>query len=191
MKRIVLILALTAVFASCSTLMGVASLMTCNYDLRSVSDPRLAEISLTSTRDLTSSLDAMSLLRVTTALLSGSVPFSATVNVGATNPNATAAQLSGLDWAIYSGATQMLTGQTAQQIYIGANGGTALIPLTLQIDLGKLFDKNGKDDMLKFANGLLHLGESGSDVSLRIRPSVSFGGQTFQTGFITVARSAQ
>ncbi len=177
-----------ALLTSCSTLTQMASLMTCDYTLAGLSDPKIAGISLTNTGDI-ANLDAMSLLRLTTSLLSGSVPLSTTVNLGVSNPNQTAAQVAGLDWMLYFNNSNVLSGATQQQVYVAPNGGRSVIPFAVQMDLGQLFGKNSKDDLISFANGLLHMGESGSTVSLRIRPAVSFGGQTFKTNYITVSKS--
>ncbi len=190
MKKHIMRLALLSLVAltSCSTLMQTASLLTCNYNLQGLASPKLAGISLTNTSDLMN-LDAVSALKVTTALLAGSLPLSATVNVGITNPNSTAAQLAGLDWELFFEGVNVLSGATSQQVNVAANGGRSVIPFAVQMDLAQLFQKESKDRMLKFANGLMHLGEGGSQVSLKIRPAVSFGGQVYKTGFITVNKS--
>ncbi len=193
MKTRTLKLSLTAAaalfFVSCATLKGIGSFLTCNYNLQQVTDPRLAGISLTSTADLTN-LDLSSAAKVAATLLTGSLPLSVTVNVGVNNPNGTAAQIEGLEWALWFNGTSMIGGETQQRIYVEPNGGTAIVPLTVQIDLAQLFNKEARDDMMSFANGLLHLGQANqqdSKVALKIRPRVSFAGQVFTPGWIGVS----
>ncbi len=190
MKKLFLRTAILTVIltTSCTTMTQMASLLTCNYNIQGIANPRLAGVGVSSTGDLTK-LDMMTAARVATSLLSGSLPLSATVNVGVTNPNGTAAQVAGLDWALFLENTSMVSGSTQQQVYVAPNGGRSVVPLTVEVDLAQLFRKESKEDMLKFANGLMHIGESSSKVSLKIRPSVSFGGQVFKTGFITVSKA--
>ncbi len=174
--------------SSCSTLTQVASLLTCNYNLQTVTNFKFAGINLTNTQDITN-LDPVAALKVTTTLLSGTLPLSATVNVGVTNPNVTAAQLAGLDWALFFEGVNILSGETQQQVYVAPNGGSSVVPFAVQIDLMELFKKESKERMLKFANGLLHLGESNSQVTMKIRPAISFGGQIYKTGYITLNKN--
>ena len=166
---------------------GVLSLMTCNYRIDNVSAPMLAGINVSNRNDLTH-LDASTALKVTSTLFSGSLPLSATVNIGVSNPNATAAQIAGLEWILFFEDVQMVTGALQQQVYVAPNGGTSSIPLTIQADLVSLFKKESLEKMLQFANGLLHLGEKGVKVTLKIRPSIAVGGQVLQMGYITLNR---
>ncbi len=179
---------LLAALASCTALTQMASMLTCQYSLQNVVQPRLAGISLSSVSDVTK-MDALSIAKVTTSLLTGSLPLSATVNVGVTNPNQTQAALAGLDWMLMFNGASMLTGSTTQQIAVAPGGGKATVPLTVQVDLAQLFKKENRDQMLSFADGLLHLGEQNSKVTLKINPAVSFGGQVYKTGFIPISKS--
>ena len=190
MKRKLFIIALAAIFImpSCSTLTQMASLLKCQFDLQNVTQPKLAGISLTNVQDATN-LDALSLARVATSLLTGSLPLSATVNLGVTNPNQTQASLAGLEWALFFEGVSMLTGATQQQIAIAPNGGKATVPFTVETDLAQLFKKENRDQMLRFADGLLHLGEKNSTVTLKVNPAVSVGGQVIRTGFIPISKS--
>ncbi len=184
--RISLVAAMMA--ASCSTLTNMASFVTCNYNLQNVVNPSIAGVNLTGKDAL--KLDAVTALKITTGLLAGSLPLAATVNVGVTNPNAAAAQLAGLDWSLFFQNVNMLSGTTQQQIYVAPNGGQSTVPFSVQVDLASLFNKDSRDNMLQFANGLMHLGESTSKVSLKIRPAFSIGGQVIRpSGYITVNKT--
>lgn len=187
-KMIAVSLCLLVGLVSCTTLTQMASLLTCQYSLQNVAQPKLAGISLTNVNDVTK-MDAVSVAKVATTLLTGSLPLSATVNLGITNPNQTQAALAGMDWTLFFEGVSMLTGSTTQPISVAANGGKSTVPLNIQIDLATLFKKDNRDQMLKFADGLLHLGEQNSTVTLKINPAVSFGGQTYKTGFIPISKS--
>ena len=173
----------TAHFPSC----GVISLLTCNYRIDKVNNPMLAGIGVSTFNDLTK-LDAVTALKVATTLLSGSLPLSATVHIGVNNPNATAAQISGLDWILLFEDVQVLTGATQQQVYVAPNGGTSSIPLTIQADLATLLKNESLDRMMQFANGLLHIGEKGAKVSLKIQPTILMGSKPVKMGYVTLSR---
>ena len=170
-------------FCSC----GLLSLLTCNYRIDNVNNPTLAGVGVSSLNDLTK-LDATTLLRVTSTLFSGSLPMSATVHIGVSNPNSAAAQIAGLDWILFFENVQVLTGSLQQQVYVAPNGGTSSIPLTIQADLAALFKNESLDKMLQFANGLLHVGEKGAKVTLKIQPTISIGAQPFKMGYIVLSK---
>jgi LEA14-like dessication related protein len=134
-------------------------------------------------------LNAASMLKLTAGILSGSLPLSFTVNINATNPNATAAQIAGLDWGIDLNSANILSGTLDHSVSIPGNGGQTVIPLTIQTDLLQLFKGESKDNIMSFVNHLLNTGEGSSNVSIRIRPSVMIGGQKLSTGFITLTKN--
>ena len=181
---------LTAVFAlfnACGTLSQMAALLTCNYSVRNVDSPKLAGINIANMNDITN-LDAVTALRVSATILSGALPLSATINVGVSNPNSVAAQIAGLEWILSFEGVDLLSGTTLQQVSVAPNGGSSVIPFTVQTDLVSLFNKDSRDRMLKFTQGLLHIGDKNGQVTLKIRPSISFGGQVFRMGYITVSK---
>ena len=188
MRYFSLLLFSVLIMTSCATLTGMLSMVNCNYDIRNVTNPELLGISLTNVSDVTK-LDAVSMLRLTTSILAGSLPLSATVNVGINNPNASAAQIGGLDWELYFNNAGVLSGSTAQNIYVAPNGGVSTIPLNLQVDIMNFVKRESREEVFDFVNGLLHLGENASSVALRIRPTLTIGGQNIRTGFITVTKN--
>ena len=173
---------------SCSILTGVMSFMACNYDIRNVANFQVSGISLANTNDI-NAINPASMLKLTSNILTGSLPMTATVNVGVQNPNNSAAQIGGLDWAICFNNTDIITGTTSQNIHVAPNGGSSVIPLTLQVDIMNFFKKESRDDIFKFVNGMLNLGNSDSSVSLKIRPTLTIGGQNVRTGYITLQKN--
>jgi LEA14-like dessication related protein len=170
---------------SCDVLSGVASFVNCKYEFSGISDPAVAGISLKDVTDITK-LSASSLLKLTTGLMSGSLPLSVTVNIKTTNPNSTAAKIAGLDWAIDMDASNVLSGTLNHAVTVPPNGGQSNIPLTIQTDVLQLFKNESKDNILNFVNHLLNTGKSSSKISVRIRPSVMIGTQKISTGYITL-----
>jgi LEA14-like dessication related protein len=175
-------------FLSCDVLSGVASFVNCKYEFAGFSNPSVAGINIGNISDV-NKLNATSLLKLTAGIMSGSLPLSATVNINATNPNATAAQIAGLDWEIDMNSSKILSGAVNNSVSIPANGGQTVIPLTIQTDLLQLFKGESKENILAFVNNLLNTGDSSSNVAIKIRPSVMIGGQKLSTGFITLSKN--
>ena len=184
-KSIVLLVACFLSFSSCDTITQLASFVNCKYELNGLSNPAVAGITLNNIQNV-SSLNAASLLKLTAGVMSGSLPLSATVNIKATNPNSTAAQIAGLDWALDMNSASVLTGTVNSQVNVPGNGGQTNIPFVVQMDLMQMFKGESKDNIFQFVNNLLNLGKSSSNLSLRIKPTVMVAGQKLSTGFVTL-----
>jgi LEA14-like dessication related protein len=188
LKIIIILLFTGTTFVSCDVLSGVVSFVNCKYEFAGLSNPSVAGINIGNSTNI-NNLNAASMLKLTAGILSGSLPFSFTVNINATNPNATAAHIAGLDWGIDLNSTNILSGTLDHSVSIPGNGGQTVIPLTIQTDLLQLFKGESKENILGFVNHLLNAGEGSSNVSIRIRPSVMIGGQKLSTGFITLTKN--
>jgi LEA14-like dessication related protein len=184
-KSIVLLVACFLSFSSCDTITQLASFVNCKYEFTGLSNPAVAGISLNNIQNV-NSLNAASLLKLAAGVMSGSLPLTTTVNVKATNPNSTAAQIAGLDWALDMNSSSILTGTVNNQVNVPANGGQTNIPFIVQMDLMQMFKGESKDNILQFVNNLLNLGKSSSNLSLRIKPTVMIAGQKLSTGFVTL-----
>ena len=176
--------------SSCDTLMQMASFVNCKYELGNLSNPGIAGIKLDNVTGV-ENLNAASILKLTAAILAGSLPMSVDVNIKATNPNSTQAKMAGLEWALDLDNSNLLTGMVDRPISVPANGGQATIPFNIQMDVMKLLQGQSKDNIFNFVNNLLNVGESSSRVSLRIKPSIMVGNQAIQTGFITVHKTVK
>ncbi|MDR1130117.1 MAG: hypothetical protein LBK96_03965, partial [Prevotellaceae bacterium] len=148
--KIVIVLFVTgATFLSCDILSGVASFVNCKYEFAGFGNPSVAGISLNNITNV-QNLNPASLLKLTAGIVSGSLPLSFTVNINATNPNSTAAQIAGLDWGIDLNSTNVLSGTLNHAVSIPGNGGHTVIPLAIQTDLLQLFKGESKDNILGF-----------------------------------------
>lgn len=183
-----LILFLAATAVSCAALTGAASLMTCQYDVKNVTNPRVGGISLANVTNI-ESLTAGQLAQFSLGMLAGSLPLVAEVNMQITNPNKTAAQIEGLDWQLYFNGANMLSGTTTHPVNVAPNGGRSIVPLEVSVNLMDLFKKESRNEIFQFANGLLHVGESQSAVSLRVRPSFNVGGQIIRGNYFNVTKN--
>ena len=173
---------------SCDVLSSALSLVNCKYEIAGLSTPSIAGISLNNVQNI-NNLNPVSLLKVSSAIMAGNLPLSVTVNVNATNPNNTIAQIEGLEWAVDLENKTMFTGMVANRVTVPANGGQTIIPLSIQVDLMDILKGESKDNILSFVQGVLNVGESSSKVSFRVKPSIMIGGQKLSTGFITLSKN--
>ncbi len=175
---------------SCDTVQQALGFVNCKYELGGVANPAVGGISLSNITNL-SQINATSMIRLTAALAQGSLPLSATVNVKASNPGATLAQIEKLEWAIDLENKELLQGVVNQRISVPANGGTTTIPFTLQLDLLKVSQGNSLNDMLNLALNLANAGDnsSSSKVAIRVKPTVMVAGKAISSGFITINQS--
>lgn len=187
-KVLIVFFVLFLSFFSCNTISQLVAFKNCNYELVNLSNTTIAGVSLNGLQNI-NNLSTASLLKVTTAILSGNLPLNATVNVKATNPNSTTAQVEKLEWAIDLNNTNILTGNVNQKVSVPADGGQTVIPFNFQIDIIKLVKKGEtNDNIIGMVNNVLHAGEGSSTISIRIKPTVSVGGKNVSTGYITVKK---
>jgi LEA14-like dessication related protein len=191
--KIAIVLFITGTaFMSCDVLSGIASFVNCKYEFAGFSNPSVAGIDLSNIANV-NDLSAVSLLKLTSGILSGSLPLNITVNVNATNPNSAKAQIAGLDWEIHLNSrgnwTNILSGTLNHAVSIPGNGGQTVIPIIIQTDLLHLFKNESKDNILGFVNNLLNAGDASSNVKIRIRPSIMVGGQKISTDFIILSKN--
>ncbi|MDR1198749.1 MAG: LEA type 2 family protein [Prevotellaceae bacterium] len=173
---------------SCSALQSALQIVNCKYDIEGVANPVIAGVSL---NNITNSgqIQAMDLIKLTAAFATKNFPLSVTVNVKATNPGNIAATVQRLDWAIDLEQKEILNGTVSEVISIPSNGGSAIIPVTLGVDLFQLFKGETRDNLLNLAMNIANVGESSSKVSIRIRPTVVIAGQSLTAGFITLSKT--
>jgi LEA14-like dessication related protein len=188
LKIIIVLFVIGTTFMSCDVLSGAASFINCKYEFAGFSNPSVAGINISNMTNI-NNLNAVSLVKLTTGILSGSLPLNITVNISATNPNSTVAKIAGLDWGIDLNSTNVLSGTLDHSVSIPGNGGQTIIPLTIQTDLLQLFKGESKENIMSFINHLLNTGEGSSNVAIRIRPSIMIGGEKVPTGFITLSKS--
>ena len=180
--------ALCCTFTSCDTLNNAAGFINCQYDLGSVSNPTVGGVSLNNITDI-SQINALGMISLAASIAQGSLPLSATVNVKATNPGMTLAQIEKLEWAVDLENKEILQGIVNQRISVPANGGSTTIPFTLQIDLLKLINNGSQNDLMNLALNLANAGDADSKIGVRVRPTVMIGGKAISLGFINVSKA--
>ncbi|MCD6660550.1 MAG: hypothetical protein LT105_10350, partial [Lentimicrobium sp.] len=149
------------IFTACDVLNQVqqmATLAKCEFRLSSVDQLRLAGVNIQQVKQL-SDLKVMDAAKITTAAISGgSLPLNFTLNVEAKNPNSAIAGLNRLEWTLLIDDIEMVSGVNDNRVQIPANGGTAVIPLTIGVDLKQALKGKSADAIANFGLNLAGAG---------------------------------
>lgn len=178
----------SAFFTSCDSISNVAGFINCEYSLGGVSNPTVGGVQLNNITDI-DQINPLSMVKLAASISQGSLPLSATVNVKATNPGRSLAQIEKLEWAIDLENKQILQGVVDQRISVAANGGSTIVPFVLQVDLLKLINDGSQNDLLNLALNLVNAGDADSKVGIRVKPTIIVGNQPVSTGFIHISKA--
>ena len=164
----------------------MANLTKCEFRLNSVDQLRLAGVNIQQVRQL-SDLNFMDAAKITAAAAGGTLPLNFTLNVEVKNPNPAAAGLNRLDWILLIDDIEMTTGVNNQRVQVAANGGTAIIPLTIGIDLRQALQGKSADAIANFGLNLAGAGNRPTRITLKAKPTIMVGSQTISyPGYLTV-----
>lgn len=165
----------------------MANLTKCEFRLNSVDQLRLAGVNIQQVRQL-SDLNFMDAAKITAAAASGgNLPLNFTLNVEVKNPNPATAGLNRLDWILLIDDIEMTTGVNDQRVQVAANGGTAIIPLTIGIDLRQALQGKSADAIANFGLNLAGAGNRPTRITLKAKPTIMLGSQTISyPGYLTV-----
>ena len=164
-------------FAGCDVLeqaSQVAMLSKCEFRLATLTNTTIAGVNVqnkNSYKDLT----VMDVARVSGAYAAGNLPLSFTLNVEAKNPNSKAAGMSKLDWILMIDDLEVLTGITEQRVTIPANGGTAILPMELKLDLMQVLNTKNVESLANFGMNLAGVGNRPTRVALKAKPTIYVG----------------
>lgn len=165
----------------------VAMLSKCEFKLSSVDQLKLAGVNIQQIKKLTD-LNLIDAAKITTAATMGSsLPLNFTLNVETKNPNASAAGLTRLDWILLIDDIEMVNGTNTQRVTIPANGGTAIIPLTIGVDLKQVLKGKSADAMANFGLNLAGAGNKPTRITLKAKPTIMVGSQSIAyPGYLTI-----
>ncbi|MCS7018718.1 MAG: LEA type 2 family protein [Cytophagales bacterium] len=178
-NRIVLQLAIwlmaVAFFAACQSLRQMQNFARCAFRLESLSRFTAAGIDFSGKRSL-SDFNFTDAAKITAAL-SGNNPFifSFLANVEVKNPNAEAASVTQLDWILAIDGKDILQGAVNTPVQVAPNG-MAIMPVSVSLDLKKIFAGENRDAWLGFAFDTVTKGNNSTRITLKVRPYVNIMG---------------
>jgi len=180
MKKIILLsIALLLTTSSCSMYETMVNLSRLKFKLGDVVNFTVGGINITNKRSV-SDFSSVEVLKLTSALTSGKLPASFTLNVEAKNPNdgsggypKTDATLKEFPWRLEIDEVETISGNIGAPVSVPGTGEITNIPLTMNIDLIEFFGNKGYDNLLNLALDLGGQQGSSSKLSLYATPTVS------------------
>lgn len=190
MKKINLsyVFAIITIFvsSSCVQLKEMATLSKCEFRLASVQNLSLAGVNVQNITKF-SQLNLLDAAKITTAIASGNLPLTFTLNVDVKNPNSIKASMNSLDWILLIDDIEMLNGIVNKRFEIEPLGGVTTLPIALNIDLKKALSSSSGDALLNFGLNLTGVGNKPSRMTLKAKPSILVAGNTIKyPGYINI-----
>ena len=177
MKKSIIILSTILLMYSCDVVKqigGAYNLMQCKYDYKSIGNIQIAGIGLGKGK----SVSILEIASLTTILSGGSlqnIPFSMVLNLDVENPNEKdAAYLNGMDYMIELNDMEFSSGKMDVPVRIEP-GKSAVIPLSIGVDLKNLMNRYSKDKVSSEMSRFLGVSPGQTKVTVKLWPKVLIG----------------
>ena len=177
MKKSIIILSTILLMYSCDVVKqigGAYNLMQCKYDYKSIDNIQIAGIDLGKGK----SVSILEIASLTTILSGGSlqnIPFSMVLNLDVENPNEKdAAYLNGMDYMIELNDMEFSSGKMDVPVRIEP-GKSAVIPLSIGVDLKNLMNRYSKDKVSSEMSRFLGVSPGQTKVTVKLWPKVLIG----------------
>ncbi len=188
-RNIIILISIIAVLSSCGIIKqnrAMRNFGECSFWLMDVQDVTLAGVDMQYV-DQFSDLSFSETTRITTAVLSGHLPLSFILNVEVYNPNPEKAIMNEFKWILFIDDKEITKGTVDRRLEVSPDGGKALLPIQLNIDLFNALSGESADAILNFGFKLAGLGGEPGRIKLKARPSVYVSGKKINyPGYITV-----
>lgn len=181
MKKSLYLLFVVIIFSSlsCSVYETIANLSRLQFKLGNVNGFLLNGVSISDKAKL-DDFSAFDIIKLSTAVVQGSLPVSFTLNVEAKNPNdgtggykKTDATLKSFPWRLNLDEKEILTGNISSPVTVPGTGDATIIPIQISVDLVKLFKDQGYESLINLALNLGGKGGSASKLTIYAKPTVT------------------
>ncbi|MBK9098982.1 MAG: hypothetical protein IPM14_12840 [bacterium] len=180
MKKLLLLsVALLLTTSSCSVYQSMVNLSRLKFKLGAVNNFIVGGVNISNKSSL-QDFNPLEVVNLTTAIASGKLPASFTLNVEAKNPNdgtggypKTDATLKAFPWRLEIDDVETISGSIGTPVTVPGTGEVTNIPLTMNIDLIEFFGNKGFDNLLNLALALGGQQGSSAKLSLFATPTVS------------------
>lgn len=188
MRKIPVYILCLLVLSACSALTELNAFKSCEFRLYSFQDPAICGLDI-SERKSWSDFSFMDAQVVGANLLRGTLPFDITVNVEVRNPGKSTAAVNSIEWQAFIDDLEVAGGALDRRVEVPPSGGLAIIPLKVHADMFDYVEGENPQTMMNFAMNLLGAGDQASQITMKIKPSVLVGGQSFPyPGFFTITQ---
>ena len=183
MKKIIALFSISLIMFSCDVAQSVAgaySLTQCKFDFNSISAISLGGVKMDSNNLVSSAL------AVTTLFTKNTLPLQFTLNLDVKNPGTQTALLNGMQYILQIDGIEMTTGGMDTRLQV-APGQTGLLPVQLNFDLKQAMSGQSADAIKNLALNFVGIGSEPTNVTFKLKPAISIGGQQLQSPFIPVS----
>lgn len=177
MKKGIILLVAVVLLNGCSLLDqvgGAYNLSQCEFNYNSLENIQLAGIDIGNG----STLSVAKMASIST-ILSGlgnmqTIPLNMTLKMNIKNPNATAAFLNALDYAVEINDLEFTTGKMDIPIRIEP-GQTNVLPINIGVDIKNLMNRYSQDRVQGVMNSFLGISSDKTEVTVKLWPKVMVG----------------
>ena len=174
MKKLIVFVLLGVTLSACGSLKQltqIANLKNCTFALDKMESVTVAGINVNNL----SSFSAADLLKVAACIKAKQLPVVMNVKVGVDNPGVSEATVTRMEWMCTVDDQSLAKGVIADKFTVPA-GGTASIPLKVNMDAYELFSSSGVDAVKAFVNSFSKEDNTSSRVAVKVKPTVNLGG---------------
>jgi len=180
---------LAVIMVSCSVLEQANEMKTfakCEFRLKNMQDVTLAGVDVTDV-DQFSDLSYSEATNITMTTVKGKLPLYFILNVEVRNPNPEKASMNRFLWDLFIDDIKITSGKVIKDVKVPPDGGIAVMPIEVSIDLFEVLTGESADAVANFAINLSGSGGTPSRVKLRAKPTVNVGTtQVKYPGFFTI-----
>lgn len=165
-------------FSGCAILKTLENIKRLQFKLGTVDNIRLNGISIQGKTKL-EDFNALDALKLVQAFSEKKMPVQFTLNVVASNPNTgsggyprTDISLKSFPWKLFIDNRETIVGNIGQPIVVPGVGEATVFPLSMEVDLYKLFGSQGYKGVVDLALKLAGANSNPVDIQLTARPVV-------------------
>ncbi|MEN8224175.1 MAG: LEA type 2 family protein [Bacteroidota bacterium] len=188
-KSITLLITLAFMLSSCSILDQATEMKTfskCLFRLDNVQDVVLAGIDVQDVESF-GDLSFSEATKLSMTALSGELPLGLTINVEVKNPNPEKASMNELHWILFVDDVEITQGKVDKNVSVPPNGGTAMMPVDIQVDLFEVMSGESADALMNFGLNLAGSGSEPSRIKLKAKPTIYIAMTKMKyPGYITI-----
>jgi hypothetical protein len=162
----------------CSVFRTIENVSRLKYRIHSAENFRLLGISIDTKKSI-KDFSSIELLKFSSGLLKGNLPFTFSINIEAKNPNdgkggypQTDLYLEAFPYKLFINEKEIIVGDIEKPVFIPGKGETTLITLNIEFDIAKSFEEKKLDDILSLLLSLGGMGGSTSNLKLLVKPTI-------------------
>ncbi len=180
---------LAAIIVSCSVLEQANEMKNfakCEFRLKGIQEVTLAGVDVTDV-DQFSDLSFPEAGSISMTAMKGKLPLYFVLNVEVRNPNPEKASMNRFLWDLFIDDIMITRGKVIKEIKVLPDGGIAVFPIEVGIDLFEVLSGESADAIINFGLNLAGSGGSPSRIKLRAKPTIYVAmNHVKYPGFITI-----